>query len=402
MDKSITPLQLAPSASELHELLRVRVVEAIEIVLEEELAAALGSARYERLEARRGYRNGAEPRAVTTEYGAVDLKVPRGRLFQPDGSTREFQSAVLPKYQRRTRKVDEALLGCYLAGGNTRRIRKALAPLLGEANLSKSSISRVVTRIKKLFSQWCERDLSEESYPILFLDGIHLKVRLVRRVVSVPVLVALGVDEQGSKRLVSLKLLGHESGPTWEALVEDLKRRALAEPALIVSDGHKGVTKAAELWTNAKLQRCVVHKLHNLLKYCPSHAHPELKRDYNRIVYAEEKKTAEKEHEKFLKKWRPLCAQVATSLEEAGDKLLSFYDFPEEMWKSIRSTNAIENLNREFRRRTKTQGSFTNEASALTLLWALVAFDQIQFRKIDGYTHVQTLRPVSITEGRAA
>ena len=392
MEKSITPLQITPTPSELRELLRSRVVEAIQIVLDEELTAVLGSAAYERVETRRGYRNGSERRKVTTELGSVELEIPRGRLFQPNAETTEFQSTVVERYQRRTRKVDEAILGSYLAGGNTRRIRKALAPLLGEANLSKSAISRVVARIKEAFGQWSERDLSEESFPILFLDGIHLKVRLVRRVVSVPIMVALGVDEEGGKKLVSLKLLGAESGTAWGGLIEDLKRRGLPEPALVVTDGNGGLTtKAAELWRSAKLQRCVVHKLKNLLKYCPRHAHPELKRDYNRIVYAKDKEVAEKEHEKFLKKWRPLCAQVATSLEEAGTNLIAFYDFPEEMWKSIRSTNAIENLNREFRRRTKTQGSFSTEASALSLLWALVAFEQIPFRKITGHAHVSEL-----------
>jgi transposase-like protein len=268
MEKSITPLQIAPTHSELREHLRRRVVEAIQIVLDEEIAAVLGSEAYERVETRRGYRNGAERRKVTTEVGPVEIEIPRGRLFQPDGKSTEFQSGVVAKYQRRTRKVDEAILGTYLAGGNTRRIRKALAPLLGEANLSKSAISRVVARIKEAFGRWSERDLSEESYPIVFLDGIHLKVRLVRRVVSVPIMVALGVDEEGRKKLVSMKLLGAESGAAWGELIKDLKRRGLPEPALVVTDGNGGLTtQTAELWRSARLQRCVVHKLKNLLKY---------------------------------------------------------------------------------------------------------------------------------------
>jgi transposase-like protein len=325
--------------------------------------------------------------------GPVSLNVPRGRLEKLDGSTSEFQSSIIPKYQRRTRKVDEAILGVYLAGGNTRRIRKALAPLLGDANLSKSAISRVVTRLRELFEQWSERDLSEENYPVIYLDGIHLKVRLVRRVVSVPVLAALGVDEEGRKRLISLRLLGTESGATWEAVVEDLKRRNLPEPRLVIADGHKGLTKAKALWRNAKHQRCVVHKLANLLRHCPSHAQAELKRDYHRIVYAKSGLAAREEYGKFLKKWRQLCEAVVTSLEEAGTELLTFFEFPRAMWRAIRSTNAIENLNREFRRRTKTQGSFSTESAALTLLWGLVAFDQIRLRKIDGHQDVRKLVP---------
>ena len=125
MEKSTTHLRSLPSPTELGDLLRSRVVEAIQILVDEELSAALGVDRYERAETRRGYRNGSERRELTTEMGPVSLDVPRGRLETPDGSTAEFQSSIIPKYQRRTRKVDEAILGVYLAGGNTRRIRTA-------------------------------------------------------------------------------------------------------------------------------------------------------------------------------------------------------------------------------------------------------------------------------------
>jgi transposase-like protein len=187
-------------------LLRRRVLEAVESVLEEELVQALGTGRYERSEERRGYRNGHQTRRITTELGAQMLEVPRGRVVEDDGSTREFQSQVVPRYARRTRKVDEAILGAYLAGANTRRIRKALEPLLGSEHLSKSAVSRVAARLKAQFAEWSERDLSEERYAILFLDGFYLKVRMARRVVSVPVLAALGVAPDGTKRLVALEL----------------------------------------------------------------------------------------------------------------------------------------------------------------------------------------------------
>ncbi len=186
--------------------MRRRILEAIEFVLEEELTEALGTGRYERGEARRGYRNGHQTRRITTAVGAQTLAVPRGRIVDPDGSSHEFRSEALPRYARRTREVDEAILGAYLAGANTRRIRKALAPLLGEEHLSKSAVSRVASRLKELFRHWSERDVSEERYAMLFLDGFHLKVRMARRVVSVPVLAVLGVAEDGTKRLVALKL----------------------------------------------------------------------------------------------------------------------------------------------------------------------------------------------------
>ncbi len=154
--------------------MRRRILEAIELVLEEELTEALGTGRYERGDARRGYRNGHQTRRITTAVGTQALEVPRGRIAEPDGSSREFRSKALPRYARRTR----AILGAYLAGANTRRIRKALAPLLGEEHLSKSAVSRVASRLKELFRRWSERDVSQERYAILFLDGFHLKVRM--------------------------------------------------------------------------------------------------------------------------------------------------------------------------------------------------------------------------------
>ncbi|MFQ5891153.1 MAG: IS256 family transposase [Gemmatimonadota bacterium] len=373
------------------ELLHRKVLEAIETVLEEELTEALGSGRYERSDERRGYRNGHETRRVTTELGPKTLQVPRGRIAEGDGTTREFQSDVVPRYARRTRKVDEAILGAYLAGANTRRIRKALEPLLGAEHLSKSAVSRVAGRLKGQFAQWRERDLSDERYAILFLDGFHLKVRMARRVVSVPVLAALGVEPDGPKRLVALELAVSEAAAHWSRLVSDLERRGLESPALIVSDGHPGLLKALEAWPRAEVQRCTRHKLENLLKHCPAHAHRELKRDYRRIVNAKDGLQAREAYQACVTKWRKLCPAVAKSLEEAGDRLLTFYTFPKAMWKGLRTTNSIENLNREFRRRTKTQGSFSTEEAAVTLLYGLVAFRQIELRRICGYKHVAEL-----------
>jgi putative transposase len=375
----------------LDQTLRERVRQAIEIVLEEELADALGAERYGRDDRRRGYRNGAVQRDVTTETGLQRLRIPRGRVLRKEGGREEFRSEALPRYARRTRRVDEAILGTYLAGGNSRRIRKALEPLLGDANLSKSAISRIVGRLKAQFADWSCRDLSSESYAILFLDGFHLKVRLARRVVSVPVLAVLGVGNDGTKHLVALQLAVSESGVAWRGLIEDLIARGLEEPRLLVTDGHEGLKKARAAWPDVPVQRCTQHKLRNLLRHCPKHAHRELKRDYDAIVYARDGKAAHDAYGRFVAKWTTLCPPAAKSLEEAGTDLLTFYAFPRSMYKGLRTTNSLENLNREFRRRTKTQGSFGTEEAAVTLLYGLVASGQIELRKITGHSHVASL-----------
>jgi transposase-like protein len=294
------------------------VREAIEMTLEEELAAALGCGPYERSGKRMGYRNGKQRRLITTAIGARELEIPRGRVIREDGSIEEYRSQIVPRYARRTREVDEAILGAYLAGANSRRIKKALAPLLGEEHLSKSAVSRVVSRLKEHFANWSERDLSQEHYAILFLDGFHLKVRLARRVVSVPVLAVLGVAEDGTKVLVALRLAASEAGEHWKWLIDDLKARGLRAPRYLVSDGHKGLAKAVKAWPETKVQRCIRHKWENLKKHCPAHAHGELQRDWYAIVRADSAMDAREAYAAFLTKWSKLVPAVARSLEEAG------------------------------------------------------------------------------------
>jgi len=372
-ETSTSPATILQFRQDIEAQFRRHIREALDVALAEELAAALGSARHERTDGRRGYRNGTVERTITTPEGTRTVTVPRGRIAGTDGASTEFRSQLLPRYARRTREIDEAILACYLGGVNSRRIRTALKPLLGERHLSKSAVSRIVARLKALLATWQDRDLSTERYAVIFLDGFHLKVRMVKRVVSVPVLAALGVAENGQKCVLQLRLAASEAAVTWGGVVTELQQRGLAAPLLLVVDGNGGLKQALKQWEGVRIQRCTTHKLENLRAHCPQHARTEMKRDYDRIIYAD-------------KKWVMLCPAVAKSIEEAGLELLTFYAFPKDTWKSIRTTNTIENLNREFRRRTKTQASFSTEAGALTVLYGLVAVGQIQLRKIDGYT----------------
>jgi transposase-like protein len=210
--------------------LRQQVRDAIETVLQVELTEALGSARHERSERRAGYRLGALERTITTAEGPRTLRVRRGRVRKDDGSSKEFHSRLLPRYARRTRDVDAAILGSYLAGANSRRIRTALKPLLGDRHLSNSAVSRIVARLKALFTAWQTRDLRGERYTVLVLDGFHLKVRLAKRVVAVPVLAVLGITETGHKRLVALQLAASEATTSWSGVPIDAQRRGLSAP----------------------------------------------------------------------------------------------------------------------------------------------------------------------------
>ena len=205
-------------------------------------------------------------------------------------------------------------------------------------------------------------------------------VRLARRVVSVPVLAALGVDEDGSKRRVGVRRVACESGASWFGSVGDLAKRGLARLAVLVTEGHAGLKKARDGWDDIEVQRCAQHKLPNLLDACPKRAHPELERDSHAVIGAKSHKEAVSAYDRFLTKWKSLGPAVASSLEEAGLALISFYRFPEPVWKRLRTTNLPENLNREFRRRTE--------------LYALVAFGQSTLRRITGHQQVAEINLV--------
>jgi len=193
----------------------------------------------------------------------------------------------------------------------------------------------------------------------------------------------------GEKELLELRVAPSESRRSWEGVVEGLVKRGLVAPRLVMLDGNAGLIRAVrEGWPQAEIQRCTKHKLENLLAKAPKHCHEELRRDYGAITHAEDREGAERAYAAFVRKWSKLVPEVVASLEEAGAELLTFYGFPSEMWKSLRTTNLIERVNEEFRRRVKTQGSFPTEGSALVLLFGLFASGTIRLRKIDGYQHL--------------
>jgi transposase-like protein len=373
----------------LGELIHQAVRRTIEQVVEEELHAALGAGAYERRAERSGYRNGSKARTLTGPTGPVELRLPRGRLAKDGGGTEEFRSTVVPRYQRRMREINEAIAGVYLAGGNTRRIRGALRPLLKNAPLSKSAVSRIVGTLRGDWERWRGQSLTDHNVVYLYLDAIALRVRSAGKVTGLPVLAAVAVLADGSKRLVALEVCGAESSAAWEGFVEGLTARGLKAARLCIIDGNAGLHRAITLsWPTAKIQRCAVHKLRNILRKVPQHAQDEVAEDFHRIVYASGLEAAENARDAFVKKWSKRCPGAAESLNEAGDELLTFYAFPREQWKTIRTTNVIERINEEFRRRVKTQGSFPSEDCAVILLYSLVASGQINLRRLDGYEKI--------------
>jgi putative transposase len=377
----------------LETMVRTRIRGFIEELLEAELDAALGRDRYERSQAGGGdspagvvgSRHGHRERGLMGTFGATTVRVPRARLATPEGKTAEWRNATIPAYQRRTKQADALIAGAYLSGTNTRRVRRALAALFGGA-VGKDTVSRVWRKTRGDWDAWNVRPLAEEPIVRLILDGTAVRVRLDRRATSISLLVALGVRRDGQKVLLAIKSMGGEGEAAWRALLDNLVARGLTTPDLVIVDGAPGLEKAlAALWPDAPVQRCTVHKHRNLLAHAPDRLHEEISADYTDMIYAKSRQEIEVRRKAFIRKWRLKCRAVADSLEEAGDRLFTFARFPESQWRSIRTTNAIERLHEEFKRRIKTQTVLPSAETAAMLFWALLASGQITMRKVDGW-----------------
>jgi putative transposase len=368
----------------LEDAVRGQVRAFIEALLEEELEAALGRGRYERVASSSGRRHGHRPRQLVTTFGPLTLSVPRARLADAAGE-REWNSTLLPAYKRLSRRAEALIAEAYLAGMNTRRVRRALAKLF-EGHVGKDVVSRAWQRTRSAWMAWQARDLAGEDIVRLILDGTVVRVRLDRRATAISLLIALGVRRDGQKVVLAITNMGGESEAAWRAVLDDLVARGLAKPELVVVDGGKGLEAAlASLWDDVPVQRCTVHKERNLLGHAPKHLHAEIKADFNDMVHAKTATEVLARRKAFLAKWRLRCRPVATSLEEAGERLFTFLRYPPEQWRSLRTTNAIERLHEEFKRRIKTQCLLPCAETAAMLFWALLASGQIILRRVDGW-----------------
>jgi len=392
--------------------IRDRVRGFIEELIEEELAAALGRGRYQRRHRRGegeagsadgppaaaatdvapldGHRHGHRERRITGSFGTVEIAVPRARIGGGDGRGCEWKSKVLPRYARMTKQVEALIAGTYLAGTNTRRVRRALAALFKGA-IGKDTVSRIWRKVKTDWEAWAKRPLAEEDIVRLILDGTVVRVRLDKKATSISLLVVLGVRRDGQKVLLAVKNMGGESEAAWRALLDDLVARGLKTPGFLIIDGAAGLEKAlAALWPEVPTQRCTVHKHRNLLAHAPDPLHEEVSADYTDMIYAATPKEVEERRKAFLHKWRLKCRAVADSLEEAGDRLFTFTRLPPGQWRSARTSNAVERLHEEFKRRIKTQTVLPSPETAAMLFWALLASGQITMRKVDGWQTLAT------------
>ena len=389
MDKATPAAPATPLDADwfdpLEDAVRGQVRAFIEQLLEEELEAALGRGRYERSPGFKGHRNGHRDRRLDTTFGPLVLAVPRARLAADDAGEREWKSELLPAYRRLSRRAELLIAEVYLAGINTRRVRRALQTLFA-GHVGKDAVSRAWHRTKSAWEAWQQRDLTDEDVVRLILDGTVVKVRLDRKATAISLLIVLGVRRDGQKVVLAIKNMGGESEAAWRAVLDDLLARGLAKPELVIVDGGKGLEAAlASLWDDVPVQRCTVHKERNLLAHAPKHLHEEVRADFNDMMHAGSAAEVVAKRKVFLAKWRLRCRAVANSLEEAGERLFTFLRYPPEQWRSSRTTNAIERLHEEFKRRIKTQCLLPCAETAAMLFWALLASGQITMRRVDGW-----------------
>lgn len=328
----------------------------------------LGAAPYERGPQRSDQANGFYQRTLVTRLGPMELAVPRSRSGL-------FQSQILPRYRRREAAVDEALRKVFLLGVSTRQAGPALATLLDEA-VSAATVSAVSKVLDQTVAAWHRRALTD-TYRYLILDGVSVRIRLVGKVQRRVALCAYGISENGQRELIDFLLVRSESEAHWRSLLEELWRRGLrgTKLKLIATDGNPGLIAALELvWPRVALQRCWVHKLRNVsakLKRSQDQCLQEAKLIYQ----ADTRRQAIERFRAWNARWRKEAESAVRCLEADLEQLLAFYDCPRPRWKALRTTNAIERLFVEVRRRIRTMCAFTTRDSCERILFSV--FDRM-------------------------
>jgi len=330
-------------------------------------------------------------REIMTGIGPVAVRCPRVRDRVGLGSQRiRFSSAILPPYARRSKNLEVLLPILYLKGISTGQFEEALVALLGKdaGGLSASTIARLKEAWSEEHARWSERDLSAKRYVYFWVDGIHVQARLEDDAQCL--LVIIGATPDGKKELVGLIDGVRESGQSWRELLLDLKRRGLTiAPELAVADGALGFWQAIEeVWPQTRAQRCWVHKTANVLNKLPKSQQAKAKRALQEIWMAETKRDALVAFDAFVETWGVKYDKAVECLIKDRDVLLTFYDFPAEHWKHLRTTNVIESSFATIRHRTvRSKGCLSNK-TALAMIFKLAEAAEKSWRRLDGHNQL--------------
>ncbi len=345
--------------------LREIVERVLQEMLETEMTHHIGAGPYERSEKRTGHRNGHRPRALRTRVGTLNLLVPQDR----EGT---FSSRLFSRYQRNEKALVLALMEMYVEGVSTRKVKDITEELCG-TSFSKSLISSLAGKLDSELEAWRSRRLEARAYPYLFVDARYEKVRTDGRVVSQGVLIVSAVRDDGFREIVAVEVADTESEATYRELFRSLKGRGLSGVELVVSDDHEGLKAAIERhFQGACWQRCQVHYARNLLGMVGATKRKALAADLRAIFAAPARDQALRIASSAAEEWRERgYAKVAEHIEEHVEECLTCLAFPESHRRRIRTTNGLERLNQEIKRRTWVVRIFPNRGSCLRLVTAL-------------------------------
>jgi transposase-like protein len=340
----------------------------LETTLEIEVQDVVGAARDQRWVRRRTYRNGYYTRNLLTSVGYLTgLLVPRVRSGRVEFKT-------LARYGQRSPDVDRAILEMFLSGTSTRRVKEVVEPLLGPQAMSASTVSRLTKVLDPEVKRFHARPLPD-TYEYLIFDGVYLRAKSPVRSRKRCVLVAYGLKANGLKELIDFELVAQgESQAAWERFLTMLKHRGLEgrNLKLITVDGNKGLWNALDMiWPGVKRQRCWAHKLRNVVGYLPKRFQEACMNEARDIYAAEDKAQAVRAFRNWARVWRKICPRAVACLEQDFEDMLAFFDCPKAYWVRLRTTNMIERVFREVRRRTRPMSCFQNAASMDRIIFAI-------------------------------
>lgn len=341
--------------------IRVATEKLYQELIDAEASAFIGAAPFERSAERSTHRNGTRPRTLTTTAGDLELSIPKLR-----------QGTFFPALLERRRRVDQALFAvvmeAYLHGVSTRKVDDLVKALGADSGISKSEVSRICAGLDEQVAQFRDRDLAALDYPYVFLDATYCKARVNHRIVSQAVVVAVGVAADGRREVLGFDVGDTENEAFWTGFLRSLKTRGLGGVALVISDAHTGLKKAIDtVFQGASWQRCRVHFMRNILAVVPKGSQ-DMVASVIRTVFAQP--DAEHIGKQFIEVVAMLGRshpKVAVMLDDARDDLLAFAGFPQRHWRQIWSTNPLERVNKEIKRRTDVVGVFPNPAALLRL-----------------------------------
>ena len=359
-------IQVAPE--KLFEIMRLDIRKIagdyLNSLMKTELGIHLNRRRYERCRDDINHRNGYYPRKFTVKsIGDVDVKVPRDR----NGT---FNTSILPKRRQYEDAVAKDLSVMFLAGISTRSLSMISKHLIGR-RISHAEISNANRDLTEAVEKWRTRDLSKEDIRYLFLDGVNFDMRISGSIEKVSVLVVIGISVKGHKMVLSLQAGDKESAPAWRELFKDLKSRNLDRSKIVlgIMDGLPGLEKVfIEEFPKARTQRCQVHVARNVLAKVPKKIKKDIADDLRAIFYASSKNKALDFFNNFKSKWEQDIPSAVKTLERSLEPCLTYLEFPDEEWISLRTSNIIERLNKEFKRRSKPMEIMAGETSCYRLL----------------------------------